>query len=141
MTPSDGRSKTRLKFVCLHFLMRRHMHIRLKRAYDPPEPGDGLRILVDRLWPRGVKKDKAHIDLWLKDVAPSTELRKWFGHDAGKWVEFQARYSKELERNPEPVARIAEQARQGTVTLVYGAKDTERNDAMVLKTYLETGLE
>lgn len=116
------------------------MHIRLKRAYDPPEPGDGLRILVDRLWPRGVKKDTAHIDLWLKDVAPSTELRKWFGHDAGKWTEFQARYCQELERNPEPVARIAEQARQGTVTLVYGAKDTEHNDAVVLKTYLESGL-
>ncbi|NML18548.1 DUF488 domain-containing protein [Azohydromonas caseinilytica] len=117
------------------------MHIRLKRAYDLPEPGDGLRILVDRLWPRGVRKDKAHIDLWLKDVAPSTELRKWFGHDEEKWAEFQARYRQELKRNPEPVARIAEQARQGTVTLVYGAKDSEHNDAVVLKTYLESGLE
>jgi uncharacterized protein YeaO (DUF488 family) len=114
------------------------MHIHLKRAYDPPEPGDGLRILVDRLWPRGVKKDMAHIDLWLKDVAPSTELRKWFGHDAGKWAEFQARYRQELERNPEAVDRIAAQARQGTVTLVYGAKDSQHNDAVVLKTYLES---
>jgi uncharacterized protein YeaO (DUF488 family) len=114
------------------------MPILLKRAYDPPASGDGYRILVDRLWPRGITKREAHIDLWLKDVAPSTELRKWFGHDPSKWDEFQTRYRRELEHNREPVARIAEQARRGPVTLVYGARDREHNDAMVLKAYLES---
>jgi uncharacterized protein YeaO (DUF488 family) len=114
------------------------MPILLKRAYDPPAAGDGCRILVDRLWPRGVTKREAHIDLWLKDVAPSTALRQWFGHDPAKWDEFQTRYRRELEHNREAVARIAEQARQGPVTLVYGARDREHNDAVVLKAYLES---
>ncbi|WP_298232554.1 DUF488 domain-containing protein [uncultured Azohydromonas sp.] len=116
------------------------MPIHLKRAYDPPEPRDGFRILVDRLWPRGVTKNEAHIDLWLKDVAPSTELRKWFGHDPAKWADFQARYRKELDHNSEPVARIVEQVHQRTVTLVYGAKDRMHNDAVVLKAYLDDKL-
>ena len=116
------------------------MPILLKRAYDPPATGDGCRILVDRLWPRGIKKSEARIDLWLKDVAPSTELRKWFGHDPAKWGEFQARYRQELSNNRELVAQIVEQVRQRTVTLVYGAKDKEHNDAVVLKTFVESEL-
>lgn len=113
------------------------MTIHLKRAYDAPAPGDGMRILVDRLWPRGVAKAEAHIDLWLKEVAPSTALRKWFGHDPAKWDEFQERYRDELAHNPEPVAQLLALARKGAITLVYGAKDMEHNDAVVLKSYLE----
>jgi uncharacterized protein YeaO (DUF488 family) len=111
--------------------------IRLKRAYDAPAAGDGFRILVDRLWPRGVSKASAHIDLWLKDVAPSTELRQWFGHDPAKWAEFQARYRSELAGHPEAIQAILEHAHEGTVTLVFGARDVEHNDAVVLKPYLE----
>lgn len=113
------------------------MSIQLKRAYEPPEPSDGLRILVDRLWPRGLSKSAAHIDLWLKDVAPSTELRKWFGHDPARWTEFRDRYFLELRHNPEATTQLAEQAQRSTVTLVYGAKDKEYNHAAVLKEYLE----
>ena len=112
-------------------------HILLKRAYALPAPDDGFRILVDRLWPRGVAKASAHIDLWLKEIAPTTSLRKWFGHDPAKWAEFQARYHDELDHNPELVKQIVEQAKKGTVTLVYSAKDEEHNDAVVLKAYLE----
>lgn len=113
------------------------MDILLKRAYEPPEPSDGFRILVDRLWPRGVSKSSAHIDLWLKDVAPSTILRKWFGHDPLKWTEFRDRYFLELRRNPEAVEQLTGHVRRGAVTLVYGAKDREHNHAVVLKEYLE----
>lgn len=113
------------------------MHILLKRAYETPAPGDGFRILVDRLWPRGIAKEAAHVDLWLKEIAPSTPLRQWFAHDPARWAEFQARYRDELDRHPELVAIILAQAREGTVTLVYGAKDEEHNDAVVLKAYLE----
>ena len=110
--------------------------IRLKRAYAAPESGDGFRVLVDRLWPRGVTKEAAQIDLWLKEVAPSTELRKWFGHDPARWIEFQRRYFAELDQAPEAVALLAERVRQGGVTLVYGAKDAEHNHARVLADYL-----
>ncbi len=113
------------------------MTIHLKRAYDPPEPADGFRILVDRLWPRGITKDSAHLDLWLKEVGPSTELRKWFGHDPSKWKEFRQRYVAELKHNPEAIEKLAECLRHNTVTLVYGAKDEEHNQAVVLKEYLE----
>jgi uncharacterized protein YeaO (DUF488 family) len=113
------------------------MTIHLKRAYAPPEPADGFRILVDRLWPRGITKDSAHLDLWLKEVGPSTELRKWFGHDPSKWNEFRQRYVAELKHNPEAIAKLAECLHHGTVTLVYGAKDEEHNQAVVLKEYLE----
>ena len=112
-------------------------HILLKRAYALSAPDDGFRILVDRLWPRGVAKASAHIDLWLKEIAPTTSLRKWFGHDPAKWAEFQTRYRDELDHNPELVKQIVEQAKKGTVTLVYSAKDEEHNDAVVLKAYLE----
>jgi len=109
----------------------------LKRAYDSPAPSDGFRILVDRLWPRWVTKSAAQIDLWLKDVAPTTGLRKWFGHEPAKWIEFQARYRHELMENPEAVVQIIEKARHGVVTLVYAAKDMEHSHALVLKSYLE----
>jgi uncharacterized protein YeaO (DUF488 family) len=114
------------------------MTIQLKRAYVPPEPQDGFRILVDRLWPRGVSRNSAQIDVWLKDVAPSTSLRKWFAHDPSKWGEFRERYFLELQRNPEAIAQLDEHVRRGTVTLVYGAKDSECNHAVALKAYLET---
>ncbi len=113
------------------------MTILLKRAYESAGPHDGLRILVDRLWPRGVAKDTSHIDLWLKDVAPSTSLRKWFGHDPEKWDEFRNRYWAELRSNPEATGQLCEQVRRGVVTLVYGAKDREHNHAVALKAYLE----
>ncbi len=113
------------------------MTIRLKRAYDPFEPDDGFRILVDRLWPRGITKDAAHIDLWLKEVAPSTTLRTWFGHDPSKWADFRKRYVTELNGNPEAVAQLADCLSHGVVTLVYGAKDEQHNQAVVLKEYLE----
>jgi uncharacterized protein YeaO (DUF488 family) len=103
----------------------------LKRAYEAPADSDGTRVLVDRLWPRGVSKAKARIDVWLKDVAPSTQLRKWFGHDPAKWPEFQRRYRAELKGSP-ALAELRKLARQGHVTLVYGAKDEEHNDAVVL---------
>ena len=113
------------------------MTILLKRAYESPGPEDGFRVLVDRLWPRGVSKSSAHIDLWLKDVAPSTAIRKWFGHDPVKWLEFRDLYRSELSRNPEAVGQLMEHVRRGTVTLVYGAKDTEHTHALVLKAFLE----
>lgn len=114
------------------------MPILLKRAYEPFSAGDGFRILVDRLWPRGIAKNTAHIDLWLKEIAPSTALRQWFGHEPSKWEEFRRRYREELRHNPEAVAQIMEHLRGGAVTLVYGAKDEEHNQAVVLKEYLET---
>ena len=111
------------------------MNVTLKRAYEPPAKGDGKRILVDRLWPRGVAKAKANIDLWLKDVAPSTELRQWFGHDPKKWPEFKKRYRAELKTNP-ALTELKELSRQGPITLVYAAKDRLHNEACVLKQIL-----
>lgn len=95
-----------------------------------------MRILIDRLWPRGISKEKAGIDLWLKEVAPSTELRKWFGHDPEKWSEFRKRYTAELRANQEPIDKIREFADRGPVTLIYAAHDEEHNDAVVLQEYL-----
>lgn len=109
--------------------------LKIKRAYEPAEAGDGKRILIDRLWPRGVSKAEARIDEWLKDVAPSTTLRKWFGHDPSKWEEFRRKYSEELS-SPEKASLledIARQAKNQAVTLVYGARDTEHSDAKVLE--------
>jgi uncharacterized protein YeaO (DUF488 family) len=117
--------------------VRKPTPIRLKRAFDPPEPGDGRRFLVDRLWPRGVKKDNLQLDGWRKEVAPSAALRKWFGHDPEKWDEFRRRYAAELERKPEAWQPLLEAARRGTVTLVFAARDTARNNAVALKDYLE----
>lgn len=113
------------------------MAIFLKRVYAPYAPEDGFRILVDRLWPRGIARDLAHIDLWHKEIAPSAELRKWFAHDPSKWIEFRRRYAEELDSQPVEVERLAEQVRRGTVTLVYGAKDEQHNQAVVIKEYLE----
>jgi uncharacterized protein YeaO (DUF488 family) len=112
------------------------MTIQLKRAYERPERGDGTRILVDRLWPRGLTKEKAAIDLWLKGVAPSTELRKWFGHDPRKWRGFRSRYRTELKQRRDQFRLIKRKAEKGTVTLIYGARDQEHNEAVVLKQLL-----
>ena len=114
------------------------MGISLKRAYEPPVKTDGMRILVDRLWPRGVTKSDASIDLWLKDLAPSTELRKWFGHDPKKWSEFQKRYRAELKGNP-TLSELRTLTRHGNVTLVYAAKDELHNGALVLNQVLGRG--
>jgi uncharacterized protein YeaO (DUF488 family) len=111
-------------------------HLRLKRAYDPAEPGDGVRILVDRLWPRGVSKAKAALDDWMKEIAPSAELRKWFGHDPARWTEFQRRYRAELREQSEALALIRDLARTRVVTLVYSAHDEQHNDAVVLQAVL-----
>ena len=110
--------------------------VKLKRVYDEPSEDDGTRILVDRLWPRGLTKEKAHIGLWLKEVAPSNELRKWFAHDPEKWPEFQARYHAELNQNPTQVALLKQAVAKGPATLVYGAKDEEHNEAVVLQKLL-----
>lgn len=109
------------------------MKLQLKRAYEKPSKEDGLRILVDRLWPRGLTKDKAFIDVWLKEIAPSTELRKWFDHDPEKWTEFKKRYKEELKNNKEQVAILKSHLKNGPVTLIYAAKDETHNDAVVLK--------
>jgi uncharacterized protein YeaO (DUF488 family) len=112
----------------------------IKRVYEAPSEKDGTRILVDRLWPRGLTKEKASVDLWLKEIAPSTELRKWFAHDPAKWTGFQARYRAELEKNPLPLAVLREKLAVGAVTLLYGAKDEIHNEAMVLQQLLGRGL-
>lgn len=106
--------------------------IRLKRVYETPEKSDGKRILVDRLWPRGISKEKGEIDGWLKDVAPSNELRTWFNHDPKKWEDFKKKYKEELKEKKELIDQLREQAKQQTITLLYGAKDTEHNQAIVL---------
>ena len=111
--------------------------LKIKRIYDPVSRDDGKRILVDRLWPRGVKKDKASIDEWLKDIAPSHELRKWFSHDLSKWHEFKDRYRKELKNKLEFIERLREETQRGKVTLLFSAKDVEHNNAVVLKEILE----
>jgi uncharacterized protein YeaO (DUF488 family) len=112
----------------------------VKRAYDPPGRNDGCRVLVDRLWPRGVSREEARIEVWLKEIAPSDELRKWFGHDPDKWTGFRQRYFAELEQKEELVAELAEKARVGSLTLVFGAKDEEHNNAVALREYLEKRL-
>jgi len=111
-------------------------HIKLKRAYDAPASDDGARILVDRLWPRGVSKDKAALDQWMKEIAPSTELRKWFAHDPERWPEFQRRYIGELKQHGDLVDELRKLARHGTVTLVFSAHDEAHNDAVVLRHFL-----
>ena len=117
--------------------MTRKPLIQVRRVYDPPEADDGARVLVDRLWPRGVSKERARLDLWLKDIAPSTALREWFNHDPAKWSVFEERYQAELSANPAAVAQIVALLRQGPVTLLYGARDTEHNEAVVLAAWLK----
>jgi len=104
----------------------------IKRVYAEPSQEDGERILVDRLWPRGLTKEKADVDLWLKEIAPSNELRKWYAHDSAKWPEFKRRYLEELKSLSEPLARLRQEAGRGKVTLLYGARDEEHNEAVVL---------
>jgi uncharacterized protein YeaO (DUF488 family) len=110
--------------------------IRVKRTYDPPARGDGWRVLVERLWPRGMKKEALAADAWLKEVAPSTELRKWFNHREDRWEEFQRRYRDELKKNPDAWRPILDAGQRGTVTLLYSAHDTVHNGALVLRDYL-----
>lgn len=115
---------------------KRHIaaaNVRLKRAYEAASADDGTRVLIDRLWPRGVRKDAAAIDLWLKDIAPSTELRQWFGHDPARWAEFRQRYSAEVRANAQAFEQLRELARNGPLTLVYSAHDEAHNDAVVLR--------
>jgi uncharacterized protein YeaO (DUF488 family) len=107
--------------------------VKIKRIYDPVSPDDGRRIYIDRLWPRGLKKSEALFDEWLKEISPSNELRKWFGHDLAKWTEFKERYRKELEEKKELLEKLRHEARKGTITLLYSAKDTERNNAVTMK--------
>lgn len=112
--------------------------IKLKRIYEKPEPSDGYRILVDRLWPRGVSKEKASLDLWFRDIAPSTELRKWFGHDPKKWPEFQKKYTAEIAANQEVFAKLKKIAEENkVVTLLYAARDETHNEAVIVKNLLE----
>jgi uncharacterized protein YeaO (DUF488 family)/predicted RNA-binding Zn-ribbon protein involved in translation (DUF1610 family) len=113
------------------------MPIVLKRVYDRAEASDGKRILVDRLWPRGVRKDKARIDEWIRDIAPSNELRKWFSHDPAKWNEFKKRYGNELEKKQEIVSKLAKECKEKKVTLLYSSKELKYNNAVALKEYLE----
>jgi len=111
--------------------------VRVKRVYDPPSSDDGVRVLVDRLWPRGLKRDSAKIDLWLKEVAPSDGLRRWFGHDPGRWVEFEKRYRTELAKNAPNVVGLRDLLTgDKPLTLLYAAKDTEHNNAIVLRNFL-----
>ena len=112
--------------------------MRVRRVYEDPLPDDGARVLVDRLWPRGVSKEHAHLTLWLKDIAPSTALRQWFGHDPARWDDFQRRYRAELAQNPDCVRQILDLAQKGPVTLLYAARDTEHNEAVVLASYLSS---
>ncbi len=108
------------------------MELKAKRVYDPPDEADGYRVLVDRLWPRGLTKEKAAVHLWLKDIAPSTELRKWFSHDPDKWPEFKKRYLAELQKNHEAVHQLKDELKKGPVTLLYAAKDEDHNEVVVL---------
>jgi uncharacterized protein YeaO (DUF488 family) len=114
------------------------MHLMLKRAYEPVGEGDGTRILVDRLWPRGLSKEKARIDLWLKNIAPSPELRLWFGHDPQRWLEFQSRYRRELRQKNEELSLLRQLASKRPITLIYAARDEQHNEAVVLHNILTT---
>lgn len=112
------------------------MNVKIKRVYEKPGRDDGTRILVDRLWPRGLTKEKAKVDLWLKEIAPSNELRKWFGHESEKWSEFQKRYRAELRKNSEPLSLLRKAASKEPITLLFAARDEEHNEAIVLRNLL-----
>jgi uncharacterized protein YeaO (DUF488 family) len=114
------------------------MEIKIKRAYEATSDNDGTRILVDRLWPRGISKDKAKVAFWPKELAPSTELRRWYSHDPEKWSEFKSRYFAELEGNPELVSELLAHVRKGAVTFVYSSKEQKLNNAVALKEYIES---
>jgi uncharacterized protein YeaO (DUF488 family) len=114
------------------------MAIQLKRAYDKPQKTDGRRVLIDRVWPRGVRKEDLMLDEWLKDLAPSTELRKWFGHDPERWEEFKRRYFQELDAHPDEIRVLRKKMREGPLTIVFGSKEERFNNAVALKEYLES---
>ena len=116
------------------------MDVRLKRAYDPAAPGDGYRVLIDRLWPRGISRERAEIDEWERELAPSAALRQWFGHEPSRFDDFRRRYIEELRSQHARLAELRARARAGTLTLVYSARDTEHNDAVVLADVLRRGL-
>ncbi len=113
------------------------MAIRLKRAYDKPQKTDGFRVLIDRVWPRGVRKEDLKLDEWLRTLAPSTELRQWFGHDPEKWDEFRKRYFQELDQHPEEIRKLRAKLRDGPLTIVFGSREQRFNNANALKEYLE----
>jgi uncharacterized protein YeaO (DUF488 family) len=113
------------------------LNVKIKRVYERPDKDDGVRILVDRLWPRGLTRQKASVDLWLKQIAPSTELRKWFAHDPAKWKRFRGRYETEIRHKDDLVKVLKQKARAGTITLIYGARNEKHNEALVLKHFLE----
>ncbi|MGH3021909.1 MAG: DUF488 domain-containing protein [Gaiellaceae bacterium] len=115
------------------------MDVRLKRSYEPAAAADGYRVLIDRIWPRGVTRAKAHLDEWARELAPSTELRRWFGHDPARFEEFRRRYTDELGSQEGKLRELRRRAREGTLTLVYSARDTEHNDAVVLAEILRRG--
>lgn len=115
--------------------------IQVKRVYDPYAPSDGTRVLVDRIWPRGMRKEALALDAWEKDLAPSPALRTWFGHDPARWEEFRCRYFAELERHPQAVTRLRALARRGRLTLLFSARDTEHNNAVALRDYLQGNVE
>jgi uncharacterized protein YeaO (DUF488 family) len=134
MTISAQRSSQAIKTE-----LRVDMNIKIKRVYEQPAKDDGRRILVDRLWPRGLTKGKASVDLWLKEIAPSTELRKWFGHDPDKWKRFRGRYETEIRHKDDLIKMLKRKVREGTITLVYAARDEKHNEALVLRQFLQRG--
>lgn len=113
------------------------MSLHIKRVYEPAETADGQRILVDRIWPRGLTKEKAAVDTWVKTVAPTTELRKWFNHDPARWAEFRARYARELDANPEAVKQLRDLVKTGKTTLLFAAHDPVHNNAVAITEYLD----
>lgn len=115
--------------------------LQVRRVYEPPARSDGYRVLVDRMWPRGLTKEDAKLDAWLKDIAPSAELRKWFGHDPAKWTSFKRKYFRELDERDEALQELLQSCSKRTLTLLFGAKDTEHNNAVALKEYLEARTE
>lgn len=117
--------------------MSNRRKIAMKRVYEDPDEDDGRRVLIDRLWPRGLKKEEAAVDLWLKEISPSTELRKWFGHDPEKWTEFERRYFAELDERLDALAQLRKEMKGGKVTIVYGAKDEDHSNARALLDYLD----
>lgn len=143
-TRSDARPRTRIPHAqgsaLVHGVARTERRIRVKRAYEPASAQDGQRVLVDRLWPRGLSRENLQLRLWLKEIAPSPRLRKWFGHDSARWKEFRERYARELREKRDELAVLERLARDGVVTLVYAAHDTQHNHAIVLAERLDNAL-
>jgi len=134
----NGNKRLKVSLTKTLYTVGDHIMIRVKRVYETAEMSDGFRILVDRLWPRGLTKERARIDLWLKDVAPSNELRKWFSHDPERWAEFKSRYFEELDNDKTELLKlILKKTEEGVVTLLYAAKNEDNNNAVALKDYIE----